>query len=246
MSLVKQIEFKEIVKKQLVFKLKAYHNLIGSLILFQLIALFFSLFGQMTSFSTNFITVTTNIYSADVIISFTLLWMFVMAFYITNRTAKNMMFTFVTDKVSNHMANFLFMLCLAILGSITSVLLGFATRLGIVFYYGVEQIKFIDYITVLDLLTTIFITFLYHILVFSIGYLISEVIQLHKSFLILVPILLFSLFILSVNLFNEEFIFSFFIMETSLSLFLLKVLSVVLIIWFIAIRFDKRMEVRRG
>src|SRR5690625_2414054 len=113
-----QLTLQQAIIQQFKFKLKAYHHLIGSLILFQLVALFFSLFGQTTSLYQQNISITTNIYSADVIIMFTLLWMVIMAFYTTNRQATTMMYTFVTNKRSNHYANGLFMLFLALVGSV--------------------------------------------------------------------------------------------------------------------------------
>lgn len=242
---MKQLELKEIVKKQFVFKLKTYHNLIGSLLLFQLIALFFSLFGQMSSMTMDLVTVTNNIYSADVIISFTLLWIFVMSFYIKNRSAENMMYIFIVDKLSNHLADFLFMFVLSLLGSITSVLLGVGIRAFIILYYGVDMISFIDYFTMSDLLFTLLIAFLYHLLVFSIGYVIAGLIQLHKSFIVLVPLFLFSLFVLSVNITNTEIFFSFFVLESDIIVFFVKVLCTVIISWIFAFYIGRRLEVRK-
>src|SRR5699024_10752396 len=141
MSSSKQLSFQEAVKRQFSFKLKAYHNVIGSLFLFQIIAAFFSISGNSSSMIDSYVSITNYTFSTDIIISFTLLWIFTVSFYLTNRASKNMMFNFVTDKFSNHVANILCMLLFSILGAVSSVLLGVTIRLGIIYYVGLDQIN---------------------------------------------------------------------------------------------------------
>lgn len=244
MSLVQNLSFWEVVKRQVSFKLKAYHNLIASLFLFQMMALFFSIFGQTTSVSDNFMTITNYIYTADFIVVFTLLWIFTVSFYMTTRSSKNMMFNFITDKGSNHLANILYMVILSALGAITAVLLGVLLRLGIILYNGIDHLFIYEIIYVRDLLLMMAVVFLYHILLFSFGYLIGEIIQLHKSFVFLVPLLLFGLLIFTVNLFNEAYMFTFYLMEENFLLFSLKVIGSSIIFWLLATQVGRRLEVR--
>lgn len=246
MSLMKQLSFKEAVKRQFSFKLKAYHNLVGTLFLFQVIALFFSFYGQSSSITIDYITITNHTYTADIIIAFTLLWIFTVSFYMTNRASKDMMFSFITNKLSNHMANSLYMVTLSALGAITSVLLGVVVRIGMMFYHGFDNLFTYETLSFSQLMLTIFIVFLYHILLFSFGYVIGETIQLHRTFTLLVPLLLFGFFIFTVNVFNEAYLFTFYIMESNIWLFIIKIISSVLIFWLIAIRVGKGLEVRRG
>jgi len=243
-SLIQNLSFWEVVKRQLSFKLKAYHNLIASLFLFQMMALFFSIFGQTTSTSDGFMTITNYIYTADLIVVFTLLWIFTVSFYMTTRGSKNMMFNFITDKRSNHLANFFYMIILSALGAVTAVLLGVLLRLGIVLYNGIDHLFMYESLSIKDLLLMITVVFLYQILLFSFGYLIGEIIQLHKSFVFLVPLLLLGLLIFTVNLFNEAYMFTFYLMEENFLLFSLKVIISVVVFWLLATQVGRRLEVR--
>src|SRR5690625_3871629 len=224
MSSIKHIGFTEAVKRQFSFKLRAYHNIIGALFLFQLIAVFFSIGGNSSSMIDNYVSITKYTFWSDIIISFTLLWIFTTSFYITNRTSKNMMFNFVTDKFSNHVANMICMLFFSVIGAVSSILLGVAIRLGMIFYVGLDQIYTYETLSITQLITTIFIVFLYHILVFSFGYVIGEVIQIHRTFVFLIPLFLFGLFIYTVNVFNEAHLFTFYMKESNILIFTMKVI----------------------
>lgn len=244
MSSINRLSFQEAVKRQFSFKLKAYHNVIGSLFLFQIIAAFFSIGGNSSSMIDNYIAITTYTFSTDIIISLTLLWIFTMSFYMTNRASKNMMFNFVTDKLSNHVANMLCMLLFSIIGAVSSVLLGVSLRLGIIYYVGTDAIYTYETLSITQLLTTVFVVFLYHILVFSFGYVIGEVIQLHRTFVLVIPLFLFGLFIFTVNLFNEAYLFTFYLMESNMLVFSAKVIASVLLFWMVAVWVGRRLEVR--
>lgn len=244
MSLTKRISFIEAVRRQFKFKLKAYHNLVGTLFLFQIIALFFSIYGNSSSVTNHYVTITTHTYTADIIISFSLLWIFVVSFYMTSRASKNMMFSFITNKLTNHVANLLYMITLSALGAVSSVLLGITVRLGLLLYYGFDHLFTYDVLTFSQILLTILVAFLYHVLLFSFGYAIGEIIQLHRSLTLLVPAGIFGLFIFTVNVFNEVYLFTFYLHESNFLLFFLKVFSSTIVFWLIGILVGRRLEVR--
>lgn len=244
MSSIKQVNFPEAIKQQFSFKLKAYHNVIGSLFLFQIIAVFFSVSGNSSSMIGSYVAITNYTFSTDIIISFTLLWIFTVSFYMTNKASKNMMFNFVTDKFSNHIANMLCMLFFSAFGAISSVLLGVVIRLVMIFYVGLDQLYTYETLSITQLIMTISIVFLYHMLIFSFGYVVGEVIQLHRTFVLFIPLFLFGLFIFIVNIFNEAYLFTFYMMETNLLVFTAKVLISVILFWIIAIQVGRRLEVR--
>lgn len=244
MSSIKQVNFPEAIKQQFLFKLKAYHNVIGSLFLFQIIAVFFSVSGNSSSMIGSYVAITNYTFSTDIIISFTLLWIFTVSFYMTNKASKNMMFNFVTDKFSNHIANMLCMLFFSAFGAISSVLLGVVIRLVMIFYVGLDQLYTYETLSITQLIMTISIVFLYHMLIFSFGYVVGEVIQLHRTFVLFIPLFLFGLFIFIVNIFNEAYLFTFYMMETNLLVFTAKVLISVILFWIIAIQVGRRLEVR--
>lgn len=245
MSSIRKVSFSEAVKKQFAYKLKAYHGMFGAMIIFQLIALFFSFRGEFASTSHNNLTITTNVYAADIIVTFSLLWAFTMAIYLTNKASKNMMFTFVTDKQTNHIANLLFIIFFSVVGGVTATLLGYVVRLFIIIYYGTERILFFDPITITGLLISIVTAILYHLLVAIIGYTIGELVQLHRSLMFIIPIILFGFFATGINLMEEPYFINFFIFETSFSLFTLKVIVTSVILFSIATQVGRGLEVRR-
>lgn len=240
---IQPINFRRAVMLQVIYKLKAYYHVFGTMIIYQFVALLFSFQGQYASTSINFTTVTTSIYSADIMISFTLLWLFTTSFYITNSASKNILLPFITNKQSNHAANFIMMLLFSFIGTVSAIGLGFTIRLGVVLYNGIENILFIDFFTMTELSITLFVTFLYHLLVFSFGYVIGEAIRLHRSFILLVPLLLFGLFMVGVIFLNDAILFTFFTMERSLYMFVIKVIVAVVIFWLIAFYIDRKKEV---
>src|SRR5699024_473807 len=145
----------------------------------------------------------------------------------------------------NHMANILCMLALSLLGAMTSVLVGVVLRLGVVFYNGVDNLFIYESLSIGQLLLIMLTVFFYHILLFSFGYLIGEIIQLHKSFVLLIPLLLFGLLIFTVNIFNEAHMITFYIMERNLAIFIVKVMSSSILFWVLALQVGKHLEVRQ-
>lgn len=238
-----QLHLFDIVKRQFAFKLKAHHNLIGTFILFQILGLFFSFYGQKSSVTEQAVTFTIETYSSDIIIGFTLVWIFVLPFYLTSASSKKMMHSFVTNKVTNFLSDIGLMFTLSLIGAISSVLLGTSIRLGILWYYDFNQIFTYEMLSVSDLLLTIFLVFLYHLLLFSFSYLLGTTMQLHPRLVIIVPLLLLIIPFFSIVFFNKVFIFSFYVGEKSLIVFICKVLASSITFWLLSFFIDRRLEV---
>ena len=85
-----QMNKSEIVKKQYLYKLKAYKGSYSSLMIIQIIGLLFSIFainsegGSGSNFSYDFI-----VYSADLVVAFTLFWSFITGLTITSKNYRN-------------------------------------------------------------------------------------------------------------------------------------------------------------
>lgn len=245
MSLIQKVSISEAVKKQYFYKLKAYQGMFSTMIIFQLIGLFFSFQGEFVSTSHNNIAVTTNVYAADLIVAFNILWVFTMAIYLTNKASKNMMFTFVTDKRTNHLANLLFIITMSVIGGMTATLLGYVVRLAVIGYFGLEHILFFDPITLIGLLTSIATAVLYSLFVAIIGYTFGELVQLHKIFMFIVPVTILGYFITGINLFDEPSLITFFFFESNFSLFAIKIILTSALLFLIATQFGRNLEVRR-
>lgn len=246
MSLTK-VNLKETVKKQYFFKLKANIDAFSSLIGIQLLALLFSIGGVGSAgMGGSNISVNIKYYSADLVIGFTLIWALVTAITITAKPYRNHDFTFVTNRLSSSLANILFLLTVSIIGSITAILSGNLLKvLAYVFLdgriYGVHS-------GLEELVMGLCVTIIYVFLVTSIGYFIGTLVQVSKLVIILIPVLFFGTLFLEGSMQKEPFlvnVFSFYTMESTLTLFIIKVVVTVAVFFAAAISILNRMEVRR-
>src|SRR5690625_4052920 len=108
---IERIHFTEAVKTQYLYKLNAYHSMLGTMILIQMIAMILIILSPSGSgIGVDYLEVDVTVYASDGIISFTMFWAFIMAIYLTTKASKNMMFTFISDKSTNHIANIILMI----------------------------------------------------------------------------------------------------------------------------------------
>ncbi|MFB7638296.1 hypothetical protein [Peribacillus butanolivorans] len=237
----------ETVKKQYFFKLKANIDAFSSLIGIQLLALLFS-FGGVGSVGMGGENFSINIkyYSADLVIGFTLIWAFVTAIVITTKPYRNHDFTFVTNRLSSSLSNILYLLTASIVGSITAILSG--DLLEILARILLDDQIYSFNTGLQELVMGIGVTILYVFFVTSIGYFIGALVQESKLFIILIPVLFFGILFLEASMQKEPFlinVFKFYGMESTLSLFIIKVIVTVAVFFTAAISILNRMEVRR-
>ncbi|MFA1710684.1 hypothetical protein ACDX66_03145 [Peribacillus frigoritolerans] len=246
MSLTK-VNLKETVKKQYFFKLKANIDAFSSLIGIQLLALLFSIGGVSSAgMGGSNISVNIKYLSADLVIGFTLIWALVTAITITAKPYRNHDFTFVSNRLSSSLANILFLLTASIIGSITAILSGNLLKvLAYVFLdgriYGVHS-------GLEELVMGLCVTIFYVFLVTSIGYFIGTLVQVSKLVIIIIPVLFFGTLFLEGSMQKEPFlvnVFTFYTMESTLTLFIIKVVVTVAVFFAAAISILNRMEVRR-
>ncbi|KON69760.1 hypothetical protein AKG34_14070 [Peribacillus butanolivorans] len=237
----------ETVKKQYFFKLKANIDAFSSLIGIQLLALLFS-FGGVGSVGMGGGNFSINIkyYSADLVIGFTLIWAFVTAIVITTKPYRNHDFTFVTNRLSSSLSNILYLLTASIVGSITAILAG--NLLKILAHILLDDQIYSFNTGLQELVMGIGVTILYVFFVTSIGYFIGTLVQESKLFIILIPVLFFGILFLEASMQKEPFlinVFKFYGMESTLFLFIIKVIVTVAVFFTAAISILNRMEVRR-
>ncbi|MBU8879952.1 hypothetical protein BGM26_13285 [Bacillus sp. FJAT-29790] len=237
----------EIVKKQCAYKRKANIDSFSSLVMIQMIAILFSFGGSgMMGSSSGNMTIDVKYYSADIVIAFTMIWSLVTAITITTKPYRNQDFTFVTNRMSSSLANIFFLLIASIIGAITASLASYLLRaLG----YLLFDYQFYGHPFLLkELILGIFITFLYVFCISSIGYLIGTLVQVNKIFIGVIPVLVIGSSILDSSMQREPFIanvFQFFFMESSIGLFIFKIVITAAIFFIASISILNRMEVRR-
>lgn len=231
---------KYIVKEQLYYKLKINSGIILFLIPMQLLALFISY--QDTHESSFGGIVSIKHYSADPVIQFTLLWAFIIGILVARRGFNTDMFLISTRWVS-HLSNILLLLKASIIGGITAILAGVLLR-------GIASFNYETFFAVdmgaLTLLLAMLVTSLYIILLASAGYLAGMLTLVHRSFIIILPVIFFTILFADsptgVGTFSNDVI-EFYLQESSFGMFLIKTLVISAIMWAVTILFSNRLEV---
>src|SRR5699024_10933976 len=169
-----------LVKKQYIYKMKAYVSVFNSLIILQLLAILFS-FNPTSSrgFGGYGVDASLNNYSTNISIVFTCLWGFITAFIITTKAYREDDFTFVSNNQSQGMANILYLLTISFIGGITAILSGYLYHVMFYFTTNTSEI-YTQTMTLTELFIAIVATSLFILLCCALGYLTGILVQLHK------------------------------------------------------------------
>lgn len=239
-----------VIKKQCRYKFKAYSGLLFSLMLVQLIALFFSFNGVINmSSSSGGVHINTKTFSSDIVIAFTFLWMFIIAFLFTAEKYSNNDFTFISNRLSSNISNMVFLFTACFLGSITSVLNGSLFRVIHYYHKSGSIISDSNFFIPFDIMvTTILVTIMYGFVIMSAGYFFGVLIKINKLVIILLPALVFGLAILETrgvtNIYILRSLVFFFVNESSLGIFFIKTMVASIILSLLSIQLSNKLEVR--
>lgn len=243
MSLI-EVSLRSITFKQYVYKLKGYSNLFYGLLIAQILGLFFSVQGVRSSgFGSEDLFVSVKGYTADIVIVFSLFWIMVTGFTLANKSYKNTEFSLVANRLSSNLSNIGFLLTCSIFVGITASLSGVLFR--VIGYFGFErtQIQLEGFILAPgDLFLGIFVTMLYLALFSSIGYIGGVLVELNKSFVIIIPVLVIG-FSRVYGEYLGKILRNFY--ESTLLIFILKILILTIVLFGISILLSNRMEVRK-
>lgn len=247
MSLTK-VGLGEIVKKQYLFKLRAYSGMFSTLMVLQAIGIFFSTLGGSSSgtWSSN-VSVTVTYYSAEQVMIFTMLWIFISAILITTRAYREGDFTFVTSRMSNNLANGLMLLTASLIGGLSSYLSGFLIKVIIRFF----DLSYLASTGLppnwLELISGILAIILMMMLIGSLGYIIGTVIQLNKMFMVILPVLFIGFLFLANNVGDRNLaieLFNFYFEESSLILFTIKIVITTILLFIVSFTISNKQEVK--
>ncbi|WP_404450963.1 hypothetical protein LG329_11515 [Virgibacillus necropolis] len=240
-----------LVRKQFQYKMKAYIGVFSSLMVLQILAILFSLGGSGGSggSGSHGISINVRYYSASIVVVFTMLWAFISAILITTKAYREDDFTFVTNRVTANLSNIVFLGTASIIGGVTAVLSGYLLK--VVMYYVPDSGQFIGISSgpsPLELLFGLFATILFVFMFSSLGYLVGTLVQLHKIFVVVLPVVFFGYIT-----FGEQRIGihpliqlgEFYFQETSFPLFLSKAVITIAILFTGSVLLSNRMEVRR-
>ncbi|MBY0146473.1 hypothetical protein [Neobacillus niacini] len=245
MSLVKT-SMLDIVINLYKYKLKAYKQVFMSLIFIQLLAVLFSFNGVgMMGSSTESIEIDVQFYSADLVITFTILWAFITAILITTSAYKNDDFAFVTNRLSSNLSNMVFLLTASIVGGITAMLSTSLMKIIMYLFGGHGHIA--ANLSLSEVVLGYSSTILYILLFSGLGYFIGTLVQVSRIFVAVIPGIFIGAGILGAGSRGFEWvksIYQFIFTEPSILLFVLKVLVIVGLLFTGSIALSNRMEVR--
>lgn len=236
------------VKQLYRYKLHAYFTVFGSLIAVQLLGLLLSLNG-VGQFATYFdhIYIHVNHFSANFIIIFSLMWVFIIAVTVTTQPYRDADFVFVANRMSSHLSNILFLLTASVIGGVTAMLCGFVLKLvaGYILY---QDLVFQQTLSLPELLLGLAAASLYMILLSSAGFLAGMLSQLHKAVKFVLPALVLAMLIMetgSPRLPIMIMLAQFFTNEDSFVIFVIKVAASSSLLFGTALLISNRLEVRQ-
>lgn len=239
----------ELAKRQYVFKLNANGAIFTVLIVLQIIATVFTS-GALTSTSMNGwgepISFNFTTISNDGQVGLTLFWAFIVGFLLTSAAQRNESFSFVTNRLTFQLANFYFFCTAALLGGVTTVLLGSVMKIVAMFQDNmiIETTGLLS--SPLDFFSRILAMTAYTLLLMLIGYTLGSLIQWSKLFIALFGVIwyAFTQSTLAVADNENSGLLHFFYGETSVLLFLLKIAGTIAVLFAISFFATNRLEVR--
>ena len=241
------ISLAQTVKKQFIFKLKANIDSLSSLIWIQLLAILFSFGGVSTMWSsTGAASIEIQYFTGDVVVVFTMIWSLTTAITLTTKSYRLHDFTFVTNRISSSLSNILYLLCINLLGSITSILSG--NLISLVKYLFTDTQLYHIEADPSNIIAGMIITFLYLCMFSATGYLIGSFVQLSKIFAVLIPILFIGFLFISISIQGEPFLiqlYQFYVGESNFFFFLVKSLLTIFVFLIPAIGLLNKLEVRK-
>lgn len=243
-----EVNLGSLVKKQFLYKIRAYTGVFSSMLLLQIIAIFFSFGSGSRGLTSSSLDVNISFSSAETVIIFTMLWAFINAINIITKKYREDDFAFVTNRMTSNLSNILFLLFASIIGGITAILSVFLIRVISYFVLGNQSIIGYNALySTQEVFSGIMVTILYLLLFCSLGYLAGTITQLHRSLVVVVPVVIVGLLI-SVGLMGSSVILhmiEFYAMETNAPLFVCKTLITSILLFTGAIMISNRLEVRQ-
>lgn len=240
----------DIVKKQFLHKLNAYTGVFSSLLVMQLIGIFLGFgTGGGGSSSGGTVTVDYSFSTGDTPVFFTLLWAFSMGILVTTLAYRNDAFSFISNRLSHNISSLLFLLFASVIAGTLATLAGSIIKFSSLLQ---SNLIFTETSTLFSSPTDFFIrvltSILYTVLFASLGYVVGSFIQRSKFVLPLLIVVIIVIPLLQLNMGGLDLIakiVAFFGTETSLLLFLMKIIVTVSILFAISIGVTTKTEVRK-
>ncbi|PIC79722.1 hypothetical protein CSV75_11035 [Sporosarcina sp. P18a] len=238
----------ELAKRQYLFKLSTNGAVFTTLIVLQIIGTIFISGAGSSSMNEweEMISVNYTSISNDSQVGLTLFWALIVGFLLTSAAQRNESFSFVTNRLTFQLANFYFICTASLLGGVTTVLIGSVMKIVALFGDNViiETTGLLS--SPLDFFSRILVMTAYTLLLIMIGYLLGTLIQFSKLFIALFGLIWFVYFTFGISLSVGEgdSVLYFYYGETSILVFVLKVVVSVAVLFGISLFVTNRLEVR--
>lgn len=241
------VKMLEIVKKQYIYKCRAYIQILISLILIQVFSILFSggssgsAVGGGSSFNFNI-----HYYSADTVVAFTMLWGFISSILVTTKAYRMEDFAFVANRLTSGLSNILFLLTASFIGALTAMLSVYFIKDMMFFLRGTLFISTAHSMTApVEFLLGLFTATLFILLFCALGYFVGTLVQLYRGF-IAVPALIIAAFFFAGNLEVNTFltfVYQFLFKESSALIFAIKTIVSAAVLFGSALALSSRVEV---
>ncbi len=246
----KEVSLGRILGKQVQFKLHAYSGVFFSLVIVQLIGFLFSFNGSgMSGGGNSQFRYEIQYISGDVIVFFTMMWAFITAILTTTKAYRYDDFVFITNRMTSNLSNIIFLFISSLIASILAFLTSFVMKVVVYFSASTEYMLLLDSVTIKQIVFGIIGTCLYLFLLMGIGYFIGVLVQVHKSFILWISVLVIAaLFYQEQSGRSDTFIgdvVTQFTMEANLFVFAIKVVLTTSLLFGGAMFITNRMEVGR-
>lgn len=196
--------FASLALKGYLFKLRAYPGYFCGLILAQLLALVLMHSSAYSSgMSPANLSITNYSYGVKLVLTFSAAWIFMIAMMSASRSSKNSTFSFPGNRLTDSLSDVAYILTGCLFGGLTTTLIGAPFRIALVLISPVNVVAQGFYPTLGELATIAAGTFLYMLLLSSVGYLSGTLIRHSKIFVVIVPALLLYIYFSMVNTMNS-------------------------------------------
>lgn len=233
----------KVVRAQVRFKMTAYTGAVLSLIVVQLIGLIISLNGTGSmGTSIDNISIQVNIVTHDGVFMFVAIWALFVGNLITTKAYRYDDFSFVTTRLSGNIANIIILCMVSVFAGVTTFLSNYLLRVVLLLFGSSSYLKSPGILE--DPLSSFLNVMMIIILILtaaSAGYFGGMLLQKSKVFMVLIPAFIIAIPVTKSGQAVLQYVF----VENESMLFLLvKLVSITIILFTLAVVTSNRLEVR--
>ena len=217
-----EVSLIDVVRKQVHFKWKSYTGIFQSLLILQILGLFISTLGEGSMSEPGYgRSISVQYYSSSILVGMTAMWLFINSMLLTTSAYREDDFTFVSTRWSRLLANFTFIISLALLGTVTSFLS--MNVLKVYLFIKNDELILTNSLTFFETISSLVVLLSYLILICAAAYTIGSIIQRNQWVGFGLSMLLIVLGAISVDYEGTpiNFLIYFIMFESSLMLLLL-------------------------